>query len=377
MDTAYRRTPVLPVEAYTTQEWFEREQRDLFSNVWHFVGMESDVPSPGDHITAQIGLHPLFVVRGDDHRLRAFHNICRHRGTMLLRATGQSSTGIVCPYHNWTYSINGRLISVPQREVFTHVELDDVALHGASVETWMGMVFAHPEPDPPTTLMGWLAGFPEHVGPHRPDRLLEVEPSDHVWRANWKIVVENYIDGYHLFHLHADTLDMYDHAEAESGFHGRHFAFYEPPVPAMREWLGRNRGYILDDIGEDDWGAFVHMLFPGTGLIGLEMSYSIFQVIPLGPESTRVHIRNFTNERNRSAAKWTSAWTAVGSWFAGGRGDDPLASGDFMEEDRYACEQQQLAMHSPKFGVGATSLGFEDGVVGFQQHVAEYLGTEP
>lgn len=95
MSTMYHH---LPVEAYTSQEWFDREQRLIFSRSWRFAGLVEDVPGPGHYISVQAGLNNLFIVMGRDHRLRAFHNICRHRGTQLIRAVGKTQKALTCPY---------------------------------------------------------------------------------------------------------------------------------------------------------------------------------------------------------------------------------------------------------------------------------------
>ena len=110
------RMPVLPVEAYTSQAWFDREQEHIFSRTWQYAGLAEDVSEPGQFISVQAGLNNIFIVMGRDRRLRAFHNICRHRGTQLLRAVGKTQKAITCPYHDWTYDLEGNLISVPDRE---------------------------------------------------------------------------------------------------------------------------------------------------------------------------------------------------------------------------------------------------------------------
>ena len=366
------KSPLLPVAAYTSQDWFDREQELIFGRSWQCIGVLSDLPNPGDYFTVQAGRNALFVVRGDDRRLRAFHNVCRHRGTQLLRASGQAQTGIVCPYHNWTYSINGDLLSVPQPECLKGLEFSERSLHPASVDSWNGLIFVHPDPDPPETLIGWLGDFPDKFGPHQPELLTETDPDIHEWRANWKIVVENYVDGYHLMHLHADTLSMYDHLKAQTSFHNRHFAFWEPPVEEFRQWLDRNRSWWLKHLAEDDYGAYVHMLWPCTGLVGMETSWSLFRIFPQGPELTRVEIRSWAEDYGT----FGKLYNAMGSWSGGsGSGNDPLSSGDFMEEDSYACEQQQKGMHSPMFGVGASAERYEDGVLGFQRNVAAAMGV--
>ena len=111
-----RKMPVLPVEAYTSREWFDREQELIFSRTWALAGLMEDIPEPGSYVSVQAGLNNIFVVKGRDHRLRAFHNICRHRGTQLLRAVGKTQKAITCPYHDWTYDLEGALISVPEEE---------------------------------------------------------------------------------------------------------------------------------------------------------------------------------------------------------------------------------------------------------------------
>ncbi len=371
-DFVLGRTPLLPVEAYLSEEWFAREQELIFAPSWICIGVESDAAEPGDYLTAQVGRYGIFVVRGDDRRLRAFHNVCRHRGTQLLRATGSSQTGIVCPYHNWTYSINGDLVSIPQPECFPGLRLEERGLHAASVETWNGLLFVHPEPDPPQNLREWLGGFPDKFGPHRPALLTEVEPDVHEWDANWKIVVENYIDGYHLMHLHATTLDQYDHLAAQTGFLGRHFHFWEPPTPEYRKWLERNGAWRLAHLSAEDDGAYVHMLWPATGLVGLEFAWSLFQVIPLSATRTRIEVRNWSDG---GGGGWSRLLSVLGGGGKGKDGSDPLASGDFMQEDRYVCEQQQRAMRSPLFGVGASAERYEDSVRGFQRNVADAMGV--
>ncbi len=125
-----------------------------------------------------------------------------------------------------------------------------------------------------------------HLGPHRVDELVEypeARTSTDI-AANWKIVVENYIDGYHLAHLHAGTLAMYDHSKIESGFVGPHFAFWEPATADYLDGIEGNAALpLIDDVPRDRIGAWVPMLFPGIGLSATESSWSVFHVTPLAP----------------------------------------------------------------------------------------------
>ena len=106
----------LPVKAYTSQEWFDREQEIIFSKTWAYAGFVEDLTEPGQYISVQAGLNNIFIVMGRDRRLRAFHNICRHRGTQLIRAVGKTQKALTCPYHDWTYDLEGNLISVPEED---------------------------------------------------------------------------------------------------------------------------------------------------------------------------------------------------------------------------------------------------------------------
>ncbi len=377
-----RKQGLMPVEAYLSQEWFDREQDALFARCWQFAGLIEDVTEPGDYITAQAGFYPLVVVRGEDYRLRAFHNICRHRGTQLLRSAGKAQKVLTCPYHDWTYSINGELQHIPEKAAeFPQVDMTQLCLHPASVETWRGMVFVHPQPDG-QPLMEWFAGVEGDLGPHQPEKLVEYDEGrmQHEIKANWKLVVENYIDGYHLSHLHSETLYMYDHAAQKTGFVGPHFMFYEP---LTADYLANvNKAALLpliDHIPQEKIGAYVPMLFPNLGLAESESTWSTFHVIPIAPDKTLIDIRT----KVMPVSDWAylkQSWSSYSNfkWKAGDKygttdPDDPMASGDFLLEDIYVCEQQQKAMRSPMYGVGATAARLEQSVLGFQQHVLNWV----
>ena len=372
--------PVLPVAAYTSTEWFDLEQERIFSRTWAYAGFAEDVSEPGQYVSVQAGLNNIFIVMGRDRRLRAFHNICRHRGTQLLRAVGHTQRAIVCPYHDWTYDLEGALVSVPDRErQFPGVDLSDVALKPASVDLWRGMLWVHPDEDA-GSIMEWFGDIEPRLGPHRVDELVEFPDTrtEHLVEANWKIVVENYIDGYHLAHLHSGTLAMYDHSRIESGFVGPHFAFWEPLAPEYAENVEKNSPYPLV-VPAEQAGAWVPMLFPGIGLSETESSWSVFHVTPLAPDRTRV----VTRTRMADASSWAYTWQAArsygfwakrirGKYDGGDNSSDPMASGDFMAEDVYACEQQQRSLKSPYFEHGPSSLG-EAGVRGHQELVRAWV----
>jgi Rieske 2Fe-2S family protein len=377
---------VLPIEAYTSQEWFDREQKQIFSKVWRYAGFVEDLTQPGQYIAVQAGLNSIFIVMGEDKKLRAFHNICRHRGTQLLRAVGKTQKAITCPYHDWTYDLDGNLISVPDEEPeFPALDKSCLSLKAASVATWRGMLFVHPDPNV-GPIADWFGEIEPRLGPHKVDELVEYPDaaSSKEVKANWKIVVENYIDVYHLAHLHSGTLAMYDHAKAEYGFVGPHYTCWEPLSSEYRENIKQNAPMplILD---EDQLGASVPMLFPGLGLSEDETSWSIFHVFPVAPDLTRIETRTkvknassweFMKQEWRSWSFWKKQITGKYDVNDSSHENDPMTSGDFMAEDIYACEQQQKSLQSPYFEVGPSAQNGEGPVRQHQQIVLDYMNEE-
>ncbi|MCA0908666.1 aromatic ring-hydroxylating dioxygenase subunit alpha [Ruegeria marisrubri] len=334
---------LLPAEAYTSQDWFDREQRDIFSRTWRYAGFMEDITEPGQYITVQAGLNNIFIVMGRDRRLRAFHNICRHRGTQLIRAVGKTQKALTCPYHDWTYDLEGNLISVPEeQEEFGHMDKACLGLKPAKVGIWKTMIFVHPDPDAPS-IAEWFGPVEPHIGPHVPEEMVEYEALNQSYeiKANWKVVVENYIDVYHLSHLHSNTLQMYDHKAARYHWEGPHYMFWEPPVESFAK---DQEGKLIAPrvIPEDMNGAWVPMLWPGTGLAGSEDGWNVFIVEPLGPELTRVTNRGRVSNASgwkfaSQAIKSSTFWTKFGlsgkyaDYDAMGE-DDPMVSGDFTAE---------------------------------------------
>lgn len=107
----------LPKSAYTSQEWFDQEQTMIFEKNWQFAGFIEDLPEPGSYMTVQVGRYNLFIIRDEDNLLHAFHNLCRHRGTQLLRSCGKAGKTITCPYHDWSYSQADELLAILQQAI--------------------------------------------------------------------------------------------------------------------------------------------------------------------------------------------------------------------------------------------------------------------
>ena len=199
-------------------------------------------------------------------------------------------------------------------------------------------------------------------------------------QANWKIVVENYIDHYHLAQLHAGTLNMYDHAKAKFQFLGPHFAFWEPLTKNYFEDIEKHSPLpLIEHIAKNEFAAWVPMLFPGIGIAATESSWSVFHIIPLAANKSRIVIRTkvqpcsdfaYLGQSLRSALYWYNSTFAKDSTKTS---DHPLASADFLQEDIYVCEQLQKSLTSPMFEQGPSALSGEAPIREHQEIVWQYI----
>lgn len=376
---------ILPKEAYTSPKWFEKEIKKIFNCTWTFAGLIEDLAQPGDYLTVDSGKYNILVVKNENNHLVALHNLCRHKGTQLIRATGKQKKVLTCPYHDWTYSLSGDLLSIPDEKTeFPGIDKKKLCLHQAKVTCWRGMIFVHPNPAA-EPLENWFKGIEAHLGPHNPMELIEDTSSrtDQIINANWKVIVENYIDVYHLSHLHAKTLNMYDHKKAEFKFIGPHYVFWEPLSNRYKthldELISTPR---IEGFTDTTLGAYVPFLFPGLGLAESESDWSVFQVIPLTVNQTRVVTRSKVRPMNTLQQIQFNLRSSqnLEKWFGDGRKypndevrNDPMNSGDFMTEDIFACEQQQKSFESPLFEPGPSAKNGEYSVRRFQEIVQSYL----
>jgi phenylpropionate dioxygenase-like ring-hydroxylating dioxygenase large terminal subunit len=184
---------------YRDAAFFEAERRRLFATSWHLVCHVNDIREAGDYYTLDILGERFLTLRGADHLVRSFHNVCRHRGSRLADgASGNCGHRLVCPYHAWSYELNGRLKSVPP---WQELEDLDIATHGLvplEQEIWRGFVFVRRETGQPS-VSEMMAPYEDDVAAHRFEDLVPQGRATFRPRAvNWKNVADNYGDGLHI-----------------------------------------------------------------------------------------------------------------------------------------------------------------------------------
>jgi Rieske 2Fe-2S family protein len=357
-----RSTWLMPSEAYTSAQWYDREQRDLFGRTWVFVASIEELAQPGDFVTTTIGNEPVVVVRDKQGALRAFSNVCPHRGITLLEGCGNTAKGVVCPYHHWNFALNGELRSVPQPEQFPELDKEAFGLYPLPLAEWGASVFVNLS-EGPEPFEDWMGAFPASLGAHDPSRLVEVAHRQRVVESNWKFLVENTIEVYHLFYLHRTTQDQYQNHLFDNWFDGWHWSSYTPLYPE-RSFNEEESNIEWDAVTLPPWlgdrekgGIYVHLIFPNMVLFITSRVFRIMTLIPEGPHRCRIDLR-------------TRAMP----------GTDPSLFDDEVnetfEEDVMACERMQRGVRSSRFAVRTLAKDHERPIGIFQSKLLAAMAAE-
>ena len=218
----------LPPAAYASEALFELEVERIFEREWVPLGRSEEVAEPGDYFTTELAGDPLLVVRGDDRRIRVLSNVCRHKWTEVARGQGNARV-FVCPYHAWTYARDGRLTGARYMDRTEGFRIEEYRLPELRSEEWRGFVFANLDPGA-EPLAGRLATLDALIARHHMQDMRRFTGGDEIWDTNWKLLVENFTEGYHTFHTHRDSLQNVTPADLTWWGHADpHFsAFYSP-----------------------------------------------------------------------------------------------------------------------------------------------------
>ena len=200
----FERARAMPKSVYTSPEFLALEQSRIFARDWLCLGRASSLPGPGDYIATEIAGEPVVVLRDGSGRLRALSNVCRHRMSTLLEGRG-TVRSIVCPYHAWTYGLDGRLRGAPAMGRNERFCKDEIALPEVRCTEWLGWIMVTLDPDAPEPAER-LAGLEAIVGHFHMEDYVEAFREEFLWDTNWKVLAENFMESYHLPVCHAGTI---------------------------------------------------------------------------------------------------------------------------------------------------------------------------
>jgi Rieske 2Fe-2S family protein len=287
-----RPATTLPGEFYTSAEIFARERDRIFARRWLCVGRADAVPEPGDFETVSAAGESLVVVRGRDRRLRAFFNVCRHRGTRLCEAgKGRFAGGIQCPYHAWTYGLDGALIGAPHMADVAWFDKADYPLLPAALEEWEGFLFLTlaSEPEPLADALSPLLG---RLAPWRLPALRIVRRIDYDVRANWKLIFQNFSECYHCPPVHPALAKLSHYRSGANNLRdgavlGGYMLINEKGGSLTMS--GRACGSLLGDLSEEDrQRVYYYSVFPGAFLTIQPDFLMATRLEPVAVDRTRV-----------------------------------------------------------------------------------------
>jgi choline monooxygenase len=221
------RSGALPARLYRDPDVVDLEQRLIFERNWVFAAHVSSLPEPGSYATASAGTQPVLLVRDDEGTLRAFRNVCRHRGSRLLAGEGDCGKAIRCRYHGWTYRLDGELIGVPEARSIPGLDKSALGLFPVRVETLAGLIFVNLDPHA-APLADTLPGLAERLAPWDIEGLVPSHPYSGGQPANWKIVADNYLEGYHVPIAHPGLMRLLDYKRYDVELHDGYVWFDAP-----------------------------------------------------------------------------------------------------------------------------------------------------
>jgi choline monooxygenase len=328
----------IPASWYTDRRVAERERATVFSRSWHPVARLDQLTLPGCYVTSEVAGEPIVAVRGEDDVIRAFYNVCRHHAAaVMIRPHGQVAQ-LRCPYHGWTYSLDGILRGVPQFGGVCRFERSDYGLLPVRSESWEGHLFVTLDAATPP-LLQWLGGMAPRVSALRLGSLRFLERRTFELECNWKVFVDNYLDGgYHVPQLHKGLGSVLDFNAYSIETEDRYCLQSSP----------------LDPTGGDTATAAVRRgtaqyfwLYPNLMLNWYEGYLDTNLVMPLGPDRCRVIFDFYFDDVSEGASERNRRSIEV--------------SERIQDEDHAICESVQRGLSSRAYQSGRLSVRREAG----------------
>jgi Rieske 2Fe-2S family protein len=355
----------LPADYYVSAEYFEREMDRLFRRMWICAGRSEQVARPGQYFLRDVQGESVIVTRAGSGRVHAFHNVCRHRGTRLCtEPAGAFAGSIQCPYHAWTYDLEGRLAGAPHMDEVPHFRKEDYPLHGVHAAEWDGHVFINLAPEPPSTLAAQLGPLPERFRAWRMQDLRLGHRIVYDVRANWKLIIQNYNECLHCPNLHPalNKLSHYLSGENEplqATYMGGRMDL-RPGVDTLSMDGSCPRALLPGLPPEDTRRVYYYAILPNM-LLSLHPDYMMVHTLwPAAPDRT-VNVCEWHFHPDELSRPGFSASDAVEFWDMTNR------------QDWHVCELSQAGISSRAYRPGPYS-NREDLLHAFDRMIVELHG---
>lgn len=287
VSVSFEEARAMPPQVYTSSEFNKAELEQIFKKDWFCVGRASTLKNPGDYVTCDLAEQPVIVLRDQNNILRAMSNVCRHRMSTLLNGSGSTKV-IVCPYHAWTYNLDGSLRGAPAMNTNKAFCKNQYKLPTIACEEWLGWVFINLNSDA-KSVSEELTEVQELIKSYDMSNYSETFFEEHLWDTNWKILAENFMESYHLPVCHAGTIGGLSKLDEMVCPPGRKAFNYHTILKdkSLRIAMAHPDNNRLE--GEERRTTYLLAIYPSL-LITLTPGYFWYLSLhPKGP--SRVHIR--------------------------------------------------------------------------------------
>ena len=343
-DTFTAGAKTLPQRYFVSPEVFAQEQEKIFSKQWLLVEHQSQIAKAGDYLVAKVANESLIIVRDKRGEIHGFFNVCRHRGTRLREDRNGHLSAIQCPYHAWTYGLDGRLIGAPHMDEVPGFDKADYSLHAVNLALWEGFIFVNLA-DTPMPAEEWFAPLAGKFSHWNLPKLRSARRIEYEVRANWKLIFENYSECYHCPGVHPalSKLTPYDSAEndlADGPFLGGFMSINNGKSLTMS---GNACALPVGDIDAANFHrVFYYSIFPNM-LLSMHPDYvMVHQLWPQSPERTLILCDWFFHPEAFNRTDFNS--------------DDAIAFWDMTnKQDWHVCELSQQGIASRAYQPGPYS----------------------
>ena len=341
----------IPASWYVDERIAELERQTVFSRSWQAAGRAEQVEKPGQFLTATVAGEPLVVIRGSDGVLRAFYNVCRHHAAAVVNEPCGQASILRCPYHGWSYGLDGSLKGMPEFEGVKNFERGENGLVAVKVEAWEQFVFVNL--DPAAAPLGeFLGRLVKRAEPLRLRSLYYFTTRTYDIQCNWKVFVDNYLDGgYHVPHLHKGLSSVLDYKQYTIENEDRYCLQSSPMVTSDEDaaTAGTRKGDR----------AWYFWLYPNFMFNCYEGYLDTNLVIPVDGDHCRVVFDFYFSDVSAAARAYNEQSVAVGN--------------RVQDEDLGICEAVQRGLKSRAYGTGRLSVRREAGEHWFHRLLAEDL----
>ena len=352
------RASTIPRRWYVEPGFLAAERSRVFGRTWQAVARQSEVSRPGDFIACEVQGEPLVVTRSQDGALRAFINVCRHRAHPVAVGKGNRKS-LQCGYHGWTYGLDGRLRAAPEFEGVKDWSKESVCLPERRVDSWGPYIFVNLDNDAPP-LLEILQEIPAEVDREGfpVGQMQFIERREYMVRCNWKVYIDNYLEGYHIPIAHPGLFRELDYAQYRVDTFRYYSSAHAPIRPVQNGDLeARDRRYVRSEV---ESRALYYWVFPNFMINIYPDNLQANIIVPVDADKT-LTIFEWFFLKSGTGDGWESLQQSI------------EFSDEIQKEDIKICEAVQRGLHSESYQQGRLSMKRENGIHHFHLLLHEFL----